>query len=1299
MITRSARFVYVALAVAISLVLFSVYVAEAGNNWYVGATVGLCRGTEIRHGSGYNYGVHTVVPENNWPVKVINGPRYVSGQTWWDISRREIDGGGTGWVVQSQADQCFSSPPPQPPPPAPTPAPPTPTPPSNPPSPNPSPEPPAFVCAQASFTPPTWRLGPQLIGEYATHLVWPEYRANGKGGYYCSTIVTMEQDGWTLGAGDYEFALDSQGQPTGFGAAKDGFPGGKVGISDTAPGIFAAISHTYSVRWPYQNTRILDVSLEQEHRRIFEVRKPNYNWSYSYRKLQVIAVYSVVVLAIAAYFLAGGVTIPATAFAALVLVFVSQTMGVQVGDPAAVAARLSAPRMAAARADVDNALVNTLRQSYGPMVDQVNLRPMQVLQQNMQATDATQGAAGATETPSSQAALPAISFQATGFAPGAKVLVALDRAGNLIAETSVLATADGVVQGEFLLPPEEAVRAGTLTIIAVDESEIDAQLAALPGTGALEAAGAGSGLMNMAAAKLEVAPAPRLVGAVTFDPQPLVAHRETTATFTVQNVGDVPLPLQHLVLAGRGPDCPDWCDGKWADWPAAADITLAPGATFTWSSKRALVQPGQYVFTVAYQDAQGAWHDADASPRFHLYVQPGIVASEIEISPTNPLAGEVVTAKVTLRNDSSATLQLANVYVAGKGPDCTNGWECQEKWADMPTIRNVQLGPGESYVYYQRRSFPLPGSYFLQPAYQFSPQDWQTAGSRFDFRIGSGIRVVKPLALTPAAPMAGEIVQATYTVRNEGTRAILLPFLGAIARGPNCAGSNWECDHYADWPWVGNVTLAPGEEYTFRSSRVFDTAGTDYWVEPHLADYNPWWLLISSGQRVTFAVSPGLTLIEPLTFTPPDPHTGEMVQAHAVIQNQGERPIRLSRLLIGAQGPNCVDFGCSAQEPSAWGDFPPKTDLTLQPGEIYTFNTSRMWLREGPGYIAQILYQYGMDDWHALGELKQFTVGSGLQLIDGLHIDPAIIQPQQDYTGTYTLLNAGPRTLLLPALGVGGRGVNCDDQTCPNSAGMAAYFGVQIPPGSRYEYAAKRAIGEAGAYWAEPFVLATETGWWMSLAPLRANSRITFTVGSASPPLVLQPCTMTIERGATFTRNRDVKLLINVPNATRMLVSNDGGFVNAVSMPYGTEIDWSFPEDIGDRVATMLVRVRAFNGDQQLCGADLNDDVIFDALAPSVTAQWQPGDLAAADAHQVGGVLIMQAQDQTGGSGVVDMQVSANPAFPDPSWEPYTNRRAADSRSGTTFYVRVRDRAGNISAAVKVAAPSAGHVMLPLIKR
>lgn len=83
--------------------------APSNEQWQVGARVELCAGAQIRSGSGFSYPTHTIVPENNWQVEIIDGPRNNGGVTWWNISRKNIDGGGTGWVYFEQAGLCNSN--------------------------------------------------------------------------------------------------------------------------------------------------------------------------------------------------------------------------------------------------------------------------------------------------------------------------------------------------------------------------------------------------------------------------------------------------------------------------------------------------------------------------------------------------------------------------------------------------------------------------------------------------------------------------------------------------------------------------------------------------------------------------------------------------------------------------------------------------------------------------------------------------------------------------------------------------------------------------------------------------------------------------------------------------------------------------------------------------------------------------------------------------------------------------------------------------------------------------------------
>ena len=81
-----------------------------GSDWNVGMTIGLRAGTCIREGPGLNYRAHTRVPEDNWTVMVIDGPRQATGKTWYDTSRKAAGdpSGGTGWVMADWSDRDCS---------------------------------------------------------------------------------------------------------------------------------------------------------------------------------------------------------------------------------------------------------------------------------------------------------------------------------------------------------------------------------------------------------------------------------------------------------------------------------------------------------------------------------------------------------------------------------------------------------------------------------------------------------------------------------------------------------------------------------------------------------------------------------------------------------------------------------------------------------------------------------------------------------------------------------------------------------------------------------------------------------------------------------------------------------------------------------------------------------------------------------------------------------------------------------------------------------------------------------------
>jgi hypothetical protein len=124
---KTQRFVLILLPIAaLSLCVLSKPAWAQQEDWQVGRIVGLRAGVCIREGPGAAYRAHTQVPEDNWAVMVIDGPRVADGAIWWDTSRRAAGdpSGGTGWVRMDQTDtNCFPPSPNSAPEPNPLPAP------------------------------------------------------------------------------------------------------------------------------------------------------------------------------------------------------------------------------------------------------------------------------------------------------------------------------------------------------------------------------------------------------------------------------------------------------------------------------------------------------------------------------------------------------------------------------------------------------------------------------------------------------------------------------------------------------------------------------------------------------------------------------------------------------------------------------------------------------------------------------------------------------------------------------------------------------------------------------------------------------------------------------------------------------------------------------------------------------------------------------------------------------------------------------------------------------------------------
>jgi hypothetical protein len=194
---------------------------------------------------------------------------------------------------------------------------------------------------------------------------------------------------------------------------------------------------------------------------------------------------------------------------------------------------------------------------------------------------------------------------------------------------------------------------------------------------------------------------------------------------------------------------------------------------------------------------------------------------------------------------------------------------------------------------------------------------------------------------------------------------------------------------------------------------------------------------------------------------------------------------------------------------------------------------------------------------------------------------------------------------------------------------------------------------------------------------------------------------MTINAGALFTGKLAIRLQSEVQNAAWIAISNDGGFSGATWQPYRPNTPWTL-RDPGASIATLLVYARFQDAQRHaLCGGStLSDDIIYDPLAPACEIdaigliQRLSGQMHVG-AHLTTTTLHIAADDQPGGSGVVEMQFGFDPSLRDGVWQPFQPTIDVPARARQPIYIQVRDQVGNVSAKASAGFPYTVYVALP----
>jgi hypothetical protein len=231
---------------------------------------------------------------------------------------------------------------------------------------------------------------------------------------------------------------------------------------------------------------------------------------------------------------------------------------------------------------------------------------------------------------------------------------------------------------------------------------------------------------------------------------------------------------------------------------------------------------------------------------------------------------------------------------------------------------------------------------------------------------------------------------------------------------------------------------------------------------------------------------PPLTIVTPLTLTPPMPDAGQPVTARFSVRNDGIAAVALDRIGVGGRGPGCANFRCTNYK-----DFPLLPAVTIAPGETYTYEQRRAFVTAGAHFF-QISYQTPAGGWRMLGERVRAAVGRGLEFTRSLTLTPSGSRSNL-VLAVFEVTNAGTSPIRLRRLGVALRGPGCplNNWGCTRRPDYPFAVNVTLDPGESFAFRSWRLLQEPGRYFAQVSVQ-DATGVWD-----RIGVRINYTV---TPP-------------------------------------------------------------------------------------------------------------------------------------------------------------------------------------------------------
>jgi|GEM_PF-2569614 len=471
------------------------------------------------------------------------------------------------------------------------------------------------------------------------------------------------------------------------------------------------------------------------------------------------------------------------------------------------------------------------------------------------------------------------------------------------------------------------------------------------------------------------------------------AGQQFTLSFILRNMSSAPVTLSHVLAAGRDSTvCPNaYCQEGKVDFPVETSRVIAPGDTYTYEQAASIGDVGAYFFQIAYA-INNDWTIID--PKLDITVERGLEIEEaLMIAPETIVAGSAITARFTLKNYGSQPVTLNRLFVGGRDLSLCSNLPCQQGKSDIHIQDNVAIAAGESKSFEETSSVAEAGTYFFQITYEQNGV-WNNVGDKPEVTVTRGLEIVSPLVLMPTEILSGEAATASFTLKNFSTEPIQIRRMLAAGR-PKTSDCQeiYDCfekrvdfdleegptDDLEEGQKPMGFTMMPGEEKSYQKSRIMGEPGmfffqVSFQIGDESVGQDENWFNI--GERKDLAVTPGLILTQPLTFTSNPVDKNRQLRAEFSLENQGDRTFKYLKVGIALRGPACdpVEDGFGCQQDVF--DYEFFENVVIEPGGRFRFVEGRSFPKAGR-YFARISVQAEDESWAFIGEEIQFSTGEG----------------------------------------------------------------------------------------------------------------------------------------------------------------------------------------------------------------------------------------------------------------------------------------------------------------------------------